>query len=350
MAVRSFLKPDPRAIHGFLHSQFDGLSKICEVRRAGENIGYLEGCSTVLLVITTFANVGDDELSLLGVEELESDFETVPEKKEKRKRDVKVDSLGYESEKEKKMKYKKQEQELLKKIRSKIKNERRGMEARLKSYIKSEVEGLKTFCESLFLKFQAGLKPTPTPSPLPHSPPSPHSPIMTSLKALQEDALHEFPEGFIDWPVVDVRKSPQQSNSYDCGVFVIKYMEVVTSLEVVTWQDHQGWQADMPRFRAESPLKFAKPLQGILPTRWMHGARTWPKKEKELRVAREQGAASGEWRVVEQQNMTAKKFGGGRLLTGTPSLPWSCAVVIASLLAGASVVHNIYKPNLVRNR
>ncbi|KAK8960896.1 putative ubiquitin-like-specific protease 1B [Platanthera guangdongensis] len=178
------------------------------------------------MVITTFANVGDDELSLLGVEELESDFEPGPKKKEKRKRDVNVDSLGYESEKEKKMKYKKQEKELLKKIRSEIKKERkgnvksdegwRGMEARLKSYIKSE------------------------------------------LKALQEDALHAFPEGFNDWSVEDARKSPQQSNSYDCGVFVIKYMEVVTSSEDVTWQDHQGWQADMPRFRAEIAAQIFK--------------------------------------------------------------------------------------------
>ncbi|KAF5742669.1 hypothetical protein HS088_TW09G00720 [Tripterygium wilfordii] len=40
-----------------------------------------------------------------------------------------------------------------------------------------------------------------------------------------------------------------------------------------------------------------------------------------------------------------KKF-GGRQPTGTPSLAWSCVVVVASLLAGASVVHNIYKPNL----
>ncbi|KAK8943942.1 hypothetical protein KSP40_PGU002924 [Platanthera guangdongensis] len=80
-----------------------------------------------LEVITTFVNVGDDELSLLGVEELESDFEAGPEKKEKRKRDVKVDSLGYESEKEKKMKYKKQEKELLKKIRSEKKKERKAL-------------------------------------------------------------------------------------------------------------------------------------------------------------------------------------------------------------------------------
>ncbi|KAK7273010.1 hypothetical protein RIF29_14056 [Crotalaria pallida] len=41
-----------------------------------------------------------------------------------------------------------------------------------------------------------------------------------------------------------------------------------------------------------------------------------------------------------------KKFGGGRQPTGTPSLAWSCVIVVCSLLAGASVVHNIYKPNL----
>ncbi|CAN6472644.1 unnamed protein product [Victoria cruziana] len=43
--------------------------------------------------------------------------------------------------------------------------------------------------------------------------------------------------------------------------------------------------------------------------------------------------------------MTGRKFGGGRP-TGTPSVGWSAVVVIASLLAGASVVHNIFKPDL----
>jgi len=42
-----------------------------------------------------------------------------------------------------------------------------------------------------------------------------------------------------------------------------------------------------------------------------------------------------------------RKFGGGKQPTGTPSLAWSCVVVVFSLLAGASVVHNIFKPNLV---
>ncbi|CAK9135607.1 unnamed protein product [Ilex paraguariensis] len=41
-----------------------------------------------------------------------------------------------------------------------------------------------------------------------------------------------------------------------------------------------------------------------------------------------------------------QKLGRGKQPTGTPSLAWSCAVVIVSILAGASVVHNIYKPNL----
>ncbi|KAF3794059.1 hypothetical protein EJ110_NYTH05621 [Nymphaea thermarum] len=43
--------------------------------------------------------------------------------------------------------------------------------------------------------------------------------------------------------------------------------------------------------------------------------------------------------------MTSRKF-GGRQPTGTPSVGWSAVVVIASLLAGASVVHNIFKPDL----
>ncbi|KAI3917022.1 hypothetical protein MKX01_003471 [Papaver californicum] len=37
---------------------------------------------------------------------------------------------------------------------------------------------------------------------------------------------------------------------------------------------------------------------------------------------------------------------GGRQPTGTPSLALSTLVIVASLLAGASVVHNIYKPDL----
>ncbi|PWA53309.1 hypothetical protein CTI12_AA446260 [Artemisia annua] len=37
---------------------------------------------------------------------------------------------------------------------------------------------------------------------------------------------------------------------------------------------------------------------------------------------------------------------GGKPATGTPSMAWSTVVVVVSLLSGASVVHNIYKPDL----
>ncbi|KAL8245740.1 hypothetical protein R6Q59_006956 [Mikania micrantha] len=37
---------------------------------------------------------------------------------------------------------------------------------------------------------------------------------------------------------------------------------------------------------------------------------------------------------------------GGKQPTGTPSVAWSTVVVVFSLLAGASVVHNIFKPDL----
>ncbi|XP_037410442.1 uncharacterized protein LOC119273362 [Triticum dicoccoides] len=45
-------------------------------------------------------------------------------------------------------------------------------------------------------------------------------------------------------------------------------------------------------------------------------------------------------------NGGGRKFGGGRPPTGTPSLAWSSVVVVVSLLAGASVVHNVYKPDM----
>ncbi|KAL9365357.1 hypothetical protein Peur_043230 [Populus x canadensis] len=41
-----------------------------------------------------------------------------------------------------------------------------------------------------------------------------------------------------------------------------------------------------------------------------------------------------------------KKIGAGKQPTGTPSLGRSCVAVFVSLLAGASVVYNMYKPSL----
>nr|ABK22991.1 unknown [Picea sitchensis] len=43
--------------------------------------------------------------------------------------------------------------------------------------------------------------------------------------------------------------------------------------------------------------------------------------------------------------MSGPRF-GGRPAAGTPSLALSSVVVVASLLTGASIVHNIFKPDL----
>uniref|UniRef100_A0A7N0V1P6 Uncharacterized protein n=1 Tax=Kalanchoe fedtschenkoi TaxID=63787 RepID=A0A7N0V1P6_KALFE len=50
--------------------------------------------------------------------------------------------------------------------------------------------------------------------------------------------------------------------------------------------------------------------------------------------------------LVNKIGKMNRRFGGGRPPTGTPSIAWSTLVVVVSLLAGASVVHNIYKPDL----
>ncbi|XP_057466084.1 uncharacterized protein LOC130755642 isoform X2 [Actinidia eriantha] len=42
----------------------------------------------------------------------------------------------------------------------------------------------------------------------------------------------------------------------------------------------------------------------------------------------------------------SQRFGGGKRPTCTPSLAWSCAAVLVSFLAGASIVHNVFKPDL----
>ncbi|KAG5390049.1 hypothetical protein IGI04_031590 [Brassica rapa subsp. trilocularis] len=50
--------------------------------------------------------------------------------------------------------------------------------------------------------------------------------------------------------------------------------------------------------------------------------------------------------VVQRRDKKMNKRFGGKKPTGTPSLALSTVVVVASLLAGASVVHNLYKPDL----
>ncbi|KAK8964430.1 hypothetical protein KSP40_PGU006177 [Platanthera guangdongensis] len=50
--IQDFVKYNwPQAIHGFLHSQFDGLSKICEVRGQGRTSGIWRAAPPNMLII-----------------------------------------------------------------------------------------------------------------------------------------------------------------------------------------------------------------------------------------------------------------------------------------------------------
>ncbi|KAK8947644.1 hypothetical protein KSP40_PGU020627 [Platanthera guangdongensis] len=290
-----FLKYNwPLVIHEFLHLQFDHLSRVSAIQNAGGNIGSLEGCATVLLVIMEFWNVLDDEKVLLGEEDDDSDFETPPPRKEKQKRvkfatiDFVGEKLGYENKIDENRSMRSKEKFLTRMIRSEMKRARseekvehvqtdegwRGLEDRLKAYIKEEVTGLKNFCESWFRTLQSECKPSsssvpttqlsqPTstleytivPKTQKSSPelirvsprkvmkaickraPTIHETDVKyperlllakrareSLKALQDDVSAAFPEGFVNWPVEDAVGLPKQDNSWDCGVFVLKFM------------------------------------------------------------------------------------------------------------------------------
>lgn len=60
-----------------------------------------------------------------------------------------------------------------------------------------------------------------------------------------------MPTDILDWKIVPIHGIPKQSNGFDCGVFVLKYMEAALSPTEVQWETKMGWQDEMPRFRAE---------------------------------------------------------------------------------------------------
>ncbi|XP_020578200.1 ubiquitin-like-specific protease 1 isoform X2 [Phalaenopsis equestris] len=66
-----------------------------------------------------------------------------------------------------------------------------------------------------------------------------------------KDTSDAFEEKLIKWPVVMTRGIPVQSNSYDCGVYVCKYMETLVRKEKVNWAEKKDWQELMHLFRAE---------------------------------------------------------------------------------------------------
>ncbi|PKU61156.1 hypothetical protein MA16_Dca028368 [Dendrobium catenatum] len=48
-----------------------------------------------------------------------------------------------------------------------------------------------------------------------------------------------------------IKGIPKQQNSFDCGMYVCKYMERISLEGNTDWTDSTNWQQDMPKYRAE---------------------------------------------------------------------------------------------------
>ncbi|KAK8970723.1 hypothetical protein KSP40_PGU016892 [Platanthera guangdongensis] len=167
-----------------------------------------------------FLNILKTEKCLLTEEEDDSDFEHVEKKK-----DTKEEEFDYElkteidnyviSTKEQRVATKK-EMKLLRKNRKEMTKKVRNQER-----MRAE--------ESLFDEGWQGVE----------------------VKLLNEEATKALQSDIEDWPIVEVAGLPQQANGDDCGVFVLKFMEVVLSNEPMSWNECSSWPAETAKFRAE---------------------------------------------------------------------------------------------------
>ncbi|KAH0450206.1 hypothetical protein IEQ34_020898 [Dendrobium chrysotoxum] len=79
-----------------------------------------------------------------------------------------------------------------------------------------------------------------------------HKAICTEvIKQIHEDKAGVFPSDITTWKLQTVRGIPTQSNEYDCGIFVCKYMEKAILKKKTDWASLKEWQKYMPKFRAE---------------------------------------------------------------------------------------------------
>ncbi|KAH0462245.1 hypothetical protein IEQ34_009820 [Dendrobium chrysotoxum] len=79
-----------------------------------------------------------------------------------------------------------------------------------------------------------------------------HKTICTEvIKQIHEDKAGVFPSDITTWKLQTVRGIPTQSNEYDCGIFVCKYMERAILKKKTDWASLKEWQKYMPKFRAE---------------------------------------------------------------------------------------------------
>ncbi|KAH0451796.1 hypothetical protein IEQ34_019095 [Dendrobium chrysotoxum] len=72
------------------------------------------------------------------------------------------------------------------------------------------------------------------------------------IKYFYEETQRVFDDNDIrQWPISPVVDAPTQKNSFDCGMFVCKYMEAVVQPQGVIWEDLKTWQDSMSKFRVE---------------------------------------------------------------------------------------------------
>ncbi|KAK8963010.1 hypothetical protein KSP40_PGU012908 [Platanthera guangdongensis] len=71
------------------------------------------------------------------------------------------------------------------------------------------------------------------------------------ISNLYEDTEDAFSVAMTGWNIELVDSAPKQLNFQNYGVFVIKYMEAVSSANKINWEKCQDWQCMMPKFRAE---------------------------------------------------------------------------------------------------
>ncbi|KAL0912425.1 hypothetical protein M5K25_018396 [Dendrobium thyrsiflorum] len=81
-----------------------------------------------------------------------------------------------------------------------------------------------------------------------------HYPIRNTNKFINE-LQKEMPECFesdvTKCQLYAIRGVPTQTNNYDCGMFVCKYMKKIILRSKVDWTKFKLWQKAMPRFRVE---------------------------------------------------------------------------------------------------
>ncbi|KAI0520210.1 hypothetical protein KFK09_007681 [Dendrobium nobile] len=71
------------------------------------------------------------------------------------------------------------------------------------------------------------------------------------INHLHEETQGSFHTDIRSWKVQEAEGIPTQTNGYDCGMFICKYMETVIQPNSVKWELLLDLQAEMPKFRAE---------------------------------------------------------------------------------------------------